>query len=75
MAPPAASMGVITERVAGLMASSSNAIWTKVATVDRVAPATAASRVAGAAAARPAMAPIVAALDTKPETRPASGSP
>ncbi len=46
-----------------------------VATDDSTAPATAGFINAGSSFARVPMAPMVALLETKPEARPASGSP
>ena len=43
--------------------------------MEKAAPATAAVMLAGSLAARPAIAPIVAVLETKPDARPAMGSP
>src|SRR5271165_4890545 len=57
------------------MVRSSRANWMNVATVEKAAPATAALMLAGSLAARPAIAPIVAVLETKPDARPAMGSP
>jgi hypothetical protein len=51
------------------------ASWTKVATVDAHAPATAPACTDGFSFALVPMAPMVAALETNPPASPATGSP
>ena len=58
-----------------LVAATTAAIWTTVATVERTAPATAAERTSGVFTALAPMAPIVAILEMKPDIRPAIGRP
>src|SRR6186713_1897548 len=62
-------------KVAGLVAASTRHSWITVATVESAAPATAALTASGLFRARAPMAPIVAALEMKPDAKPASGSP
>ncbi len=58
-----------------LVAASTRHIWMTVATVESAAPATAALMTSGLFRTRAPIAPMVAALEMKPDARPAIGSP
>ena len=73
--PPQASGTASTRNVARSVTASTAAICTKVATVESTAAATADRRSAGRLRACEPITPMVATLDTKPESNPASGRP
>ena len=73
--PPAARAGANATRTCWFTTKSSSAICTKVATVDKAAPATALPMFVGRSAAHPAIDPMVAVLEMKPEAKPAIGKP
>ena len=61
--------------VSGEVAPTTMLSCTTVATVERTAPATAGVSSEGCWRTREPIAPMVAELETKPEAKPASGSP
>ena len=72
---PAANAGAINRKTGRERAASRIASRIKVETVEKAAPAMAAFMHAGAFFARPAIEPIVAALEMKPEANPVMGNP